>query len=100
MFSSGRVTEVYQGSKWLVDAPDHLLTPMVRLGGKDFYVNELTACAGARKWFIPLRFFEFEGNGMWSVGFNVEETQVRPVLVYLCSYISLKIFVLRTGFKC
>ncbi|KAI0369657.1 hypothetical protein BV20DRAFT_945672 [Pilatotrama ljubarskyi] len=70
LFSGGRVSETWQASKWLVDAPDHLLTPMVRLRDKDFYVNELTHCMNGQ-WFIPTRFFEFEGQGMWAVGHHV-----------------------------
>ncbi|KAI0644697.1 hypothetical protein C8Q79DRAFT_912903 [Trametes meyenii] len=73
VFSGNRVTEHYQGSKWLVDAPDELLTPMIRLHDRDFYVNELTYCEGGQ-WFIPKRFFEFEGHGMWAVGHNVAAT--------------------------
>ncbi|CDO77550.1 hypothetical protein BN946_scf184912.g49 [Trametes cinnabarina] len=40
-FTGDRVCETWQASKWLVDAPDEVLTPMIRLHGHDFYVNEL-----------------------------------------------------------
>ncbi|KAI0363005.1 hypothetical protein BV20DRAFT_984071 [Pilatotrama ljubarskyi] len=62
LFSSGRVSETSQASKWLVEAPDHLLTPM------------LTCCRNDR-WFIPTRFFELEGQGMWAVGHQVHASQ-------------------------
>ncbi|TBU64237.1 hypothetical protein BD310DRAFT_973250 [Dichomitus squalens] len=65
VFNHGRVSEAFHSTKWLVDAPPDLATPMVRIGHQDFYVNELTYCEGD-VWCIPLRFFEFEGNGMWA----------------------------------
>ncbi|RDX41693.1 hypothetical protein OH76DRAFT_1364093 [Lentinus brumalis] len=73
-FTGDRVSEVWQAGKWLVDAPDEVLTPMVRQNGEDFYVNELTRCA-AGKWFIPKRFFELGGK-MWAKGHEVIETSV------------------------
>ncbi|KAH9831855.1 uncharacterized protein C8Q71DRAFT_714938 [Rhodofomes roseus] len=65
------VSQAWHSKKWLVDAPDFLLTPMVRLKGKDFYVDELVHCADGR-WFIPTRFFEMEDRALWAVGYVVE----------------------------
>ncbi|PSR78377.1 hypothetical protein PHLCEN_2v7420 [Hermanssonia centrifuga] len=55
-----KIKEVWQAEKWLYEVPDELLTPMIRLQNKDFYVQELVYCEN-EKWFIPERFFEYEG---------------------------------------
>ncbi|EJF61700.1 hypothetical protein DICSQDRAFT_59881 [Dichomitus squalens LYAD-421 SS1] len=75
VFAGGCVSETYHSSKWLVDAPGTLLTPMVRIDDRDFYVDELTYC-NDEEWCIPVRFFEFEGQGMWAVCQKVEMTEV------------------------
>ncbi|KAI0689246.1 hypothetical protein C8T65DRAFT_731047 [Cerioporus squamosus] len=71
-FTGARVSEVWHSEKWLVDAPDAILTPMIRHQGQDYYVNELAACAGGR-WFIPTRFFEMNGE-MWAKGHAASST--------------------------
>ncbi|KAI0828596.1 hypothetical protein BC628DRAFT_1428616 [Trametes gibbosa] len=72
-FSGSQVREAWQASKWLVEVLDSVLTPMTRVGGKDFYVNELVYCAH-QCWFIPTRFFEFEG-ALWAKGWDVTESK-------------------------
>ncbi|KAH9920588.1 uncharacterized protein B0H18DRAFT_936500 [Fomitopsis serialis] len=67
------ITEVWQTKKWLVDVPDDLLTPMVRIHRKDFYVHELVYCSDGT-WFLPQRFFELEGNP-WSLGLVAQSTE-------------------------
>ncbi|TFK51166.1 hypothetical protein OE88DRAFT_1735116 [Heliocybe sulcata] len=68
-YTPNAVSEVWQAEKWLCDAPDHVLTPMIRLGNTDFYVKELTRCHDG-SWFIPTRFFEHAGK-MLAVGHDV-----------------------------
>ncbi|EPS97810.1 hypothetical protein FOMPIDRAFT_1031788 [Fomitopsis schrenkii] len=59
--AGGPVSEVWQSSKWLEDAPDDVLTPMIRLGDKDYYIKELAYCCD-QSWFIPMRFFTRKGE--------------------------------------
>lgn len=70
------VKETWQSEKWLLDAPDEVLTPMFRRerDQKVFYVNELVSCDDHR-WFIPERFFLFEGD-MWASGKDAVLTSV------------------------
>lgn len=68
------VSEVWHARKWLIDAPDHLLTPMVRCNGKDFYINELVYC-NDHTWFIPTRFYDFD-HERWALGHEVVDTAV------------------------
>ncbi|TBU51622.1 hypothetical protein BD310DRAFT_953181 [Dichomitus squalens] len=75
VFNRGRVSEAFHASKWLTEAPVDVVTPMVRIGDQDFYVNELTYCKGDA-WCIPIRFFEFEGDEMWAVCLKVEGSEV------------------------
>ncbi|KAI0755371.1 hypothetical protein C8Q80DRAFT_1266837 [Daedaleopsis nitida] len=77
-FTGTRVAEVWQGRKWLVEAPDEVLTPMIRMGNKDYFVNELAACLDG-SWFIPTRFFEWEGK-MWSKGHVAVESEAGLVV--------------------
>lgn len=80
-FTKGAVSEVWQAAKWLVDAPDRVLTPMIRKDGKDYYVNEILRCVDSSL-FMPTRFFMFEGK-MWSKGYHATETAVCTPLLYL-----------------
>ncbi|KAH9885842.1 hypothetical protein C8Q73DRAFT_659328 [Cubamyces lactineus] len=73
-FTGGHVCEVWQASKWLVDASDAVLTPMARINGKDFYVNELAFCSDS-SWFIPTRFFEVGGE-LWVKGHHATDSAV------------------------
>lgn len=70
------VKEVWQAGKWLTDAPDDVLTPMIRRKAdfKAFYVNELVQCRDGR-WFIPERFIIFEGV-QWALGRFVDPSAV------------------------
>ncbi|KAH9899976.1 hypothetical protein C8Q73DRAFT_754715 [Cubamyces lactineus] len=72
-FSETGIEEVWQASKWLVDAPDSVLTPMTRINGKDYFVNELVLCTD-NLWFVPTRFFEFRG-ALWAKGRRAVETE-------------------------
>jgi hypothetical protein len=54
--AAGRVTETWEASKWLWDAPSYVLTPMFRKHDKQYFVNELVACTNG-EWFIPERIF-------------------------------------------
>lgn len=83
-FAGRQVKEAWNASKWLVDAPDHVLTPMTRIRGKDFYVNELVFCFD-KSWFIPTRYFDFEG-ALWAKGRRVTESEVRlSCICIVCS---------------
>lgn len=56
---------------------------MVRLDGKDYYINELTHCESDEGvWFIPEHFFDFE-NKKWCVGRAVTTSDVCAT-VFLC----------------
>jgi hypothetical protein len=66
--------EVWHGHKWLKDAPDHVLTPMYRVGNVDYFVNELVYCRG-KEWFIPLRWIRKNGE-MWARGREVSNPEV------------------------
>ena len=80
-FSETGVEEVWQASKWLVDAPDAVLTPMTRIRGKDYYINELVLCTEGI-WFIPTRYFEFKG-ALWAKGHRATETEVGRCSLHL-----------------
>lgn len=43
-YTPNSVKEVWQAEKWLYGVPSDVLTPMVRLGDRDFYINELAHC--------------------------------------------------------
>jgi hypothetical protein len=69
------MSEVWHGKKWLRDAPDDVLTPMVRVNGSvDYFIHELVYCE-EKEWFIPERFFIKHGE-MWARGFGVTNTEV------------------------
>ncbi|KAH9927295.1 uncharacterized protein B0H18DRAFT_907557, partial [Fomitopsis serialis] len=71
-YPTGPVSEVWQSSKWLVDAPDDVLTPMARIEGKDYYVKELAYCCD-KTWFVPMRFFKRDTE-MWAVGHRTSQS--------------------------
>ena len=73
-----QIKEVWQADKWLYEVPNEVLVPMVRVGDKDFYINELVYCSD-KTWFIPHRFFDFEGKRL-AVGRAVQSTSVRYYL--------------------
>lgn len=79
--AGGPVSEVWQSSKWLEDAPDDVLTPMIRLGDKDYYIKELAYCCD-QSWFIPMRFFTRKGE-MWASGHRVSRKNVRTDSFYI-----------------
>ncbi|EPQ49890.1 hypothetical protein GLOTRDRAFT_134493 [Gloeophyllum trabeum ATCC 11539] len=84
-YTPNAVSEVWQAEKWLVEAPDHLLTPMIRQDNQDYYTNELAHCSDD-SWFIPTRFFEHAGQ-MMAVGHDAIPSSVRYSFVsrYDCS---------------
>lgn len=82
--AGGRLGEVWDASKMLRDAPDHLLTPAVKHLRKIFYINELVQRTGHR-WFLPTRWFTRNG-AMWAMGHHVVDTVVRFILFGFCIY--------------
>ncbi|KAB5589078.1 hypothetical protein CTheo_7477 [Ceratobasidium theobromae] len=71
-FDGNRMSEVWHGSKMLCDAPDHLLTPMIRYNGKIFYVNELVK--RKNDWFLPLRWIMMDERcEPCAIGYKVGE---------------------------
>ena len=69
------MSQAWHGSKMLEDAPDHLMTPMIRLNGRVFYVNELVQ--RLNDWFLPLRWFlRGEEQYPYAFGHRVEMTEV------------------------
>lgn len=75
----GRIGEVWHGTKMLQDMPDHILSPMVRHGRVDYYVNELVKCKDG-SYFLPKRWVQCDGL-MHAVGHLVEESPVRILSV-------------------
>ena len=71
------VHEVWHARKWLYDVSDHLLTPMVRIKNKDFYVNELVYCTN-HTYFIPTRFYK-KNDELWAFGHDVINAPVRII---------------------
>ncbi|TFK45607.1 hypothetical protein OE88DRAFT_1639656 [Heliocybe sulcata] len=88
-------SEVWQARKWLYDAPDDVLTPMVREWDKDYYVKELVYCKD-QTWLIPTRFFE-HAQSKHAVGWLVEQTAVR--LQITLAVLSLMDSIIRTDSK-
>lgn len=82
-FPSGPVQEAWHGTKWLEDAPDDVLTPMLRMDGKDYYIKELVHCRN-NSWFIPMRFVKRK-EAMWAVGHRVERKTVCQTVHFLLS---------------
>ncbi|PBK79410.1 hypothetical protein ARMGADRAFT_1049148 [Armillaria gallica] len=54
--SGKRLAEVRQGSRWLHELPDELLTPMLRINNIDYYIHE-TAMLRDRSLCVPFRWF-------------------------------------------
>ena len=77
-FTGKRISEVWQGRKWLVE----VLTPMVCINGKDYYVKKLLQCNDGR-WFIPTRFFEWN-QGLWAKGYAAAPSDVSIMSHTLC----------------
>ena len=48
--------EARQAAKWLTETPHELLTPMLRLGERDFYIHE-PAMLGDGRVCMPVRWF-------------------------------------------
>lgn len=69
------VSQAWHGRKVLQEVADELLTPMVKYGGRIFYIGELVK-RGPEHWFIPKRWFTRNGI-MYAYGTHVEETAVR-----------------------
>ncbi|EIW74429.1 hypothetical protein CONPUDRAFT_160132 [Coniophora puteana RWD-64-598 SS2] len=79
-YANEKMSQVWHGEKMLRDVPDHLLTPMVRVGsGRIFYVNELVSLTN-NGWFIPTRWFMQKGKSgsesrMYAMGHDVVKAQ-------------------------
>jgi hypothetical protein len=72
------MSQAWHGSKMLEDAPDHLMTPMVRTNGKIYYVNEIVKRKG--DWFLPLRWFlRGESYELFAFGHRAQQTEVNYV---------------------
>lgn len=88
------LSEARQAARWLHEAPSNQLTPMARIGGKDFYIYEPAMLVDGRvcmpsRWFTRgavlyakcwnLRVVNGEQGSMWRVyvqdDFEVSETQ-------------------------
>lgn len=52
----GGMSEVHHGRKMLLESPQGIATPAVRVRGRIFFVDELLRCVGGM-YFIPERFF-------------------------------------------
>lgn len=70
-----QVKEVWQAEKWLYETPNDVLTPMVRIQEKDFYIYELAYCTDDT-WFIPEWFFDHCGKRL-AIGRAARPTPVR-----------------------
>ncbi|KAF7974716.1 hypothetical protein HWV62_11375 [Athelia sp. TMB] len=68
----GRLGEVWHGTKMLEDVPDHILSPMVRHGCVDYYVDELVKCKDG-SYFLPKRWVRCDGS-MHAVGHSVQDS--------------------------
>lgn len=74
VISTNGISEVWHGEKLVKDIPDHVLTPMIKLEGRHFYVGELVRLKCGR-YFIPLRWIEkdgeMQGEGHWVDGVSI-----------------------------
>lgn len=77
-------SQLWHGRKWLLDAPDDSLTPMVSVGKKGeekhFYVNELLQLQDG-KLFVPTRFFYDESGGCKTLRAMGHDAVMTPVSV-------------------
>lgn len=73
-FKDGAIEQIWHGHKMLRDVPDHLLTPMIKLCGKIFYVGELVQLIDGM-FFLPTRWFTKNGY-YWALGHATTQTQV------------------------
>lgn len=88
-FAHGRASEVWHGTKWLLDAPDDILTPTARVNGEIYWVDELSQLSDGG-YFIPTRFFivapkdgkSNDPKALWARGHNV---YLHEVISRICS---------------
>lgn len=70
----GGLRECWQGSKWLKEMSPNLLTPMIRVGGEDYYLQEPTMLTGPR-YCVPIRWYRKEGSPLfYGEGYEIEST--------------------------
>jgi len=83
------MTQVFNGSKMLLDIPSKIVLPTACIHGQIFFVNELLQCS-SRAYFIPERFFyakseasgpttePFQDKELFALGHDVSLTEVSP----------------------
>lgn len=79
-------SEAWHFSKWVHDAPDSVLTPMIKHRERHFYVEELVQCYDG-EYFLPQRWVRDENGRMGAFGRHVIKLGV-CCSVYLrpCTY--------------
>ncbi|KAG8923117.1 hypothetical protein FRC02_011341 [Tulasnella sp. 418] len=79
-YCGGKMSQVFNGTKMLVDLPDDLLTPTARANGRIFWVNELLQCQSGR-FFIPTRYIlhskspDDQDKQLVALGHDVDQTE-------------------------
>ena len=83
------MTQVFNGTKMLLDIPSESVSPTVRIHDRIFFVNELLQCSSGA-YFIPERFFyakseasaptsePFQEKELFALGHDVSLTEVSP----------------------
>jgi len=83
------MSQVFHGQKMTKDAPEDVLPPMVRNGGKNFYVDEvLQRKSGA--FFVPKRFLyatRRDQRELYALGYDVFEHEVSLSIACRASYL-------------
>lgn len=74
----GKMTETWHADKWVMDADDSVLTPMIRQRGVSFYVDELAACADG-SFFIPKQWV-WNNEKMQAIGYRVSWGEVSRII--------------------
>lgn len=74
----GKMTETWHADKWVMDADDSVLTPMIRQRGVSFYVDKLAACADG-SFFIPKQWV-WNNEKMQAIGYRVSWGEVSRII--------------------
>jgi hypothetical protein len=102
---NGRMIEVLNGEKMLLDLPEDVTTPTARVDDKIYYVGELLQ-RETGKYFIPERFFtrphqhctpRKDDDELFSLGY---ETARSEVCIHYWSYFFLSLLLLKPGWIC
>lgn len=81
IFSGSSMSQVWNGTKMLLDLPPELATPTARNAGKIFWINELTQLSDY-SYFIPAWYFRLqdehdtEEHKLMALGWQVERRMV------------------------